>query len=366
MRVAFLDLVAAYRELADEIDAVVAQVLVSGSYVLSPEVDAFEQEFAAYCGTEYCVGVGSGLDALTLALLAVGVGPGDEVIVPANTFIATWLAVSRCGAIPVAVDPPQGAANIDPGGIAAAITGRTKAILPVHLYGIPLDIKPIAAMADRYGLALVEDAAQAHGARLAGVPVGAGERLACWSFYPGKNLGGVGDAGAVTTGDPALAERIRRLRNYGSLRKYHFEEMGFNSRLDPLQAAVLRVKLRRLDEWNRRRRDLAAAYVRLLHGLSLHQPVHPLEADSSWHLFVVWHERRDFLQQTLLAEGIETMIHYPVPPHLQPAYRALGLKPGAYPVAERQAAEALSLPIGPHLEPAQMEYVAAKIHECLS
>ena len=365
MKVPFLDVAATYRELASDLDDAVSRVLAGGHYILGPEVEAFEQEFADYCGARHCIGVGNGLDALTLALLAVDVGPGDEVIVPANTFIATWLAVSRCGAVPVPVDPPPGTVNIDAAGVLAAITPRTKAVLPVHLYGIPVDIEPLAALAERHHLALVEDAAQAHGARAAGRRVGSTGRLACWSFYPGKNLGAFGDAGAITTSDGALAERLRVLRNYGSLRKYHHLVKGLNSRLDPVQAAILRVKLPHLDQWNERRARLAGEYRVRLAGLPLSWPRLPAAAESSWHLYVLWHENRDELRQSLMADGIETLIHYPVPPHLQPAYRELGLTAGAFPEAERQAAHALSLPLGPHMHLDQVVYVAAKLRERL-
>ena len=269
MKVPFLDLRAAYLELKPEIDAAIARVLDSGWYILGPEVEAFEAEWAEYCGASHAVGVGNGMDALTLALRALQIGPGDEVIVPSNTYIATWLAVSAVGATPVPVEPDLATYNIDPALIPAAITPRTKALLPVHLYGQPADLDPILAIARQHNLAVVEDAAQAHGARYKGCRIGAHGDVVCWSFYPGKNLGALGDAGAVTTNRADLADRIRVLRNYGSREKYVNELQGVNSRIDPIQAAVLRVKLKVLDEWNARRCRIAALYSQELASLSL-------------------------------------------------------------------------------------------------
>ena len=351
MKIPFLDVGAAYRELKPEIDAAIARVLDSGWYILGPEVDAFEAEYAAYCEAEHAIGVANGLDALHLALRAMDVGPGDEVIVPSNTYIATWLAVSQCGATPVPVEPIEATYNIDPARIEAAITPRTKVILPVHLYGQPADLDPILALARRHGLRVLEDAAQAHGARYKGRRIGAHGDAVAWSFYPGKNLGALGDGGAVTTNDPEIADRIRVLRNYGSRVKYVNEVRGFNSRLDPLQAAVLRVKLESLDDWNARRKRLAAMYLETLDSGSLTLPFVPDYADPVWHLFVVRYAKREALQQRLNEAGIGTMIHYPIPPHCQQAYSELGIKAGALPIAETMASEVLSLPIGPHLSP---------------
>lgn len=351
MKVPFLDLRAAYLELKREIDAAIASVLDSGWYILGSEVEAFEAEWAEYCGASHSVGVGNGLDALTLALRALEIGPGDEVIVPSNTYIATWLAVSAVGATPVPVEPALSTYNIDPALITTAITPRTKALLPVHLYGQPVDLDPILAIARTNNLAIVEDAAQAHGARYNGKRIGAHGDVVCWSFYPGKNLGALGDGGAVTTNDPAIADRIRVLRNYGSRVKYYNEVRGFNSRLDPLQAAVLRIKIKVLDEWNARRKRLAAIYLQELEACSLILPFAPDFVDPAWHLFVVRHAEREALQQHLSAAGIGTVIHYPVPPHLQQAYCDLNIMPGSLPIAERLASETLSLPIGPHLSP---------------
>lgn len=357
----FLDLKAPHQELQSELDEVWARVRDSGWYILGPEVEAFEQEYAAYCGARHCVGVANGLDALHLALRALGVGAGDEVIVPSNTYIATWLAVSQCGAVPVPVEPDPATHNLDPQRVEAAITPRTKVILPVHLYGQPADLDPILSIARRHGLRVLEDAAQAHGARYKGQRIGAHGDAVAWSFYPGKNLGALGDAGAVTTNDPELADRLRVLRNYGSRVKYVNEVQGWNSRLDPLQAAILRVKLAHLDEWNARRAEIAALYLRELADCGVVLPQVPDWAQPVWHLFVVRHPRRDDFQQRLAQAGIQTLIHYPIPPHRQAAYAGLGIAPGTLPIAERLAAEVLSLPIGPHLSGAQAEQVVAAV-----
>lgn len=346
MQIPFLDVGAAYKELKPEIDAAIARVLDSGWYILGPEVEAFEAEYAAYCEAEHAIGVANGLDALHLALLAMGVGPGDEVIVPSNTYIATWLAVSQCGATPVPVEPVDATYNIDAARIEAAITPATRVILPVHLYGQPADLDPILAIARKHGLRVLEDAAQAHGARYKGRRIGAHGDAVAWSFYPGKNLGALGDGGAVTTNDPELADRIRVLRNYGSRVKYVNEVKGFNSRLDPIQAAVLRVKLRVLDEWNARRRGIAQRYLEGLAGSGLVLPQVADWAEPVWHLFVVRHTQRDAVVQQLNAAGVGTLIHYPVPPHLQEAYAEMGFGVGAFPVAERMAGEVVSLPMG--------------------
>jgi dTDP-4-amino-4,6-dideoxygalactose transaminase len=283
MSVPFLDLKAGYTELQPEIDAAIKRVLESGWYILGEEVNIFEQEYAAYCEAKHCVGVANGLDALHLALLALGVGAGDEVIVPSNTYIATWLAVSQCGATPVPVEPDAATYNIDPARIEAVITPRTKVILPVHLYGQPADMDPILSIARKHGLKVLEDGAQAHGARYKGKKVGAHGDVVAWSFYPGKNLGAYGDGGAITTDDAEIAERIRVLRNYGSSVKYVNEVKGFNSRLDPLQAAALRVKLKKLDEWNKRRTVVAQRYQTELADAGLSLPFVPVWAEPAWH-----------------------------------------------------------------------------------
>jgi dTDP-4-amino-4,6-dideoxygalactose transaminase len=345
----FLDVAAAYAELQDALDEAVGRVMASGQFILGPDVTAFEEEFAAYCETRYAIGVGSGLDALRLILVGYGIGRGDEVIVPSNTFIATWLAVSQAGATPVPVEPDIATHNITAEIVEAAITPSTKAIMPVHLYGQPADLDGIAALADERAIRLIEDAAQAHGARYRGRRCGGLGDAAGFSFYPGKNLGAMGDAGAVTTDDDALAERVRMLRNYGSRVKYHHDLAGLNSRLDSLQAAVLRIKLRHLDEWNERRRAVAARYLEELAGVDgLVLPEIPDFAEPVWHLFVVRHPQRDALQQRLAKAGVDTIIHYPIPPHLTGAY-AKGAADCHLPVAERLAGEVLSLPMGPHL-----------------
>ena len=349
MNIPFLDLGAAYRELQTEIDAAVARSMASGYYIGGPEVESFEEAFASYCGVAHAIGVANGLDALHLALRAMDVGPGDEVIVPSNTYIATWLAVSQCGATPVPVEPDARTYNIDPTLIEAAITPRTKVILPVHLYGQPADMDPILAIARKHGLRVLEDGAQAHGARYKGQRLGSHGDAVAWSFYPGKNLGAMGDGGAVTTNDAQLADRIRVLRNYGSRVKYVNEVQGYNSRLDPLQAAILRVKLAYLDEWNARRSAIAARYQLGLTECGLTLPHVPDWSEPVWHLYVVQHPQRDVLMERMGTAGIGTLIHYPIPPHLQHAYDSAGYRAGQFPIAEKIANHCLSMPIGPHL-----------------
>jgi dTDP-4-amino-4,6-dideoxygalactose transaminase len=350
MNVPFLDLGDAYREIQVELESAVLASLRSGWYIGGQDVEAFEQEFAAFTETRHCVGVANGLDALRLSLIAMGIGTGDEVIVPSNTYIATWLAVSQCGAIPVPVEPVEFTYNLDPGKVEAAITPRTKAILPVHLYGQPADLDPIIAIAHKHGLRILEDAAQAHGARYKGKRIGGHGDVVAWSFYPSKNLGALGDAGAITTNAPEIADRIRVLRNYGSRVKYVNEVKGCNSRLDPVQAAVLRVKLRHLDEWNARRTTIAARYTAELAGTGLVLPEVPAWAEPIWHQYVVQYAERDGLQKTLQEAGIGTQIHYPIPPHLQMAYRDAGYARGRFPIAESMANRLLSLPMGPQLQ----------------
>jgi len=357
----FLDLKAPHVELRQEIDVAIARVIDSGWYILGPEVEAFEAEYASYCEAAHCVSLANGLDALHLALRAMDVGPGDEVIVPSNTYIATWLAVSQCGATPVPVEPLEGTCNIDPALIEAAITSRTRVILPVHLYGQPADMDPIIATARKHGLRVLEDGAQAHGARYKGKPIGAHGDVVTWSFYPGKNLGALGDGGAITTNDPVLAERIRVLRNYGSRVKYVNEVQGYNSRLDPLHAAVLRVKLAHLDAWNARRTVVANRYLEGLADTGLVLPQVPEWAMPAWHLFVVRSSRRDALQQRLTDAGIGSLIHYPIPPHRQHAYASAGFAHDAFPIAARMADEVLSVPMGPHLPTDHVSAVIAAL-----
>ncbi|WP_028999011.1 DegT/DnrJ/EryC1/StrS family aminotransferase [Azohydromonas australica] len=362
----FLDLRAINAAQRDELVAAFERVLDSGWYVMGQELQHFESEYADYCGAAHCVGVGNGLDALVLALRALDIGPGDEVLVPANTYIATWLAASHVGATPVPVEPDPETCNLDPARLEAAITPRTRAVMPVHLYGQPADLDPILAVARRHGLKVVEDGAQAHGARYKGRRLGAHGDAVAWSFYPGKNLGALGDGGAVTTDDAALAERVRTLRNYGSKVKYHNEVIGTNSRLDELQAALLRPKLRTLDEFNRRRAAVAARYLEGLAGVpGLGLPTVADFAEPVWHLFVVRHARRDALAQRLAAAGVGTVIHYPVAPHLQPAYAVLGLARGTLPISERLHEQVLSLPIGPTQTEDQTNAVIAAVRDAV-
>lgn len=355
--VPFLDLRAPYIELKDEIDAALLGVADSGWFLLGEPLDAFEKEFARYAGAKHCVGVANGLDALHLSLLAMGIGEGDEVIVPSNTYIATWLAVSQVGARPVPVEPLLESYNIDPDAIEAAITPRTRAIIPVHLYGLPAEMNAIGEIASRHGLQVLDDAAQAQGAKYGGKRVGALGDATAWSFYPGKNLGAFGDAGAVTTDNDGIADRLRTLRNYGSRVKYVNEVRGFNSRLDDIQAAVLRIKLRHLDQWNARRARLASRYADALAESGLALPATSDNTESCWHLYVVRSADRDELRESLAARGIACLIHYPIPPHRQQAYASLGFPPNAFPLANRIHDEVLSLPIGPHLSDASQDRV---------
>lgn len=356
MRVPFLDVGAGYAALKPELDTAYQRVMTSGRYVLGAEVEAFQEEFAQYCGTSHCVGVANGMEALQLILMGYGIGAGDEVIVPSNTYVATWLAVSAVGAMPVPVEPDRWTMNLDAALVDRAVTGRTKAILAVHLYGKPVDMTPLRSIATHRGLKLIEDAAQAHGAIYNGKRAGNLGDAAGFSFYPGKNLGCFGDGGAVTTNDEPLARRIAMLRNYGSEVKYHNLERGLNSRLDELQAAFLRVKLAKLQEWNERRRAVANRYIDQLHP-DLVNRGDGSASRNAWHLFVVRSPNRGALQTKLTTAGVETLIHYPVPPHLQPAYRHLGYGPGSFPIAEQLAAGCLSLPIGPHVTNEQVDYV---------
>ena len=359
MNIPFLDLKAPYREIQAELDAAYQRVMQSGWYILGEEVEKFERDFATFCHAKHCVGVADGLDALVLILRGYGIGPGDEVIVPANTYIASWLAVSYVGAKPVPVEPNTATCNIDPDRVAAAITSRTRAIMPVHLYGQPAEMGSIQTVARKHGLWIIEDAAQAHGAKYDGVAAGALGDAAGFSFYPGKNLGAFGDGGAVITNDDQLADRLRVLRNYGSRQKYYNEVKGVNSRLDSLQAAFLRAKLSHLESWNDRRKAVARQYLEELAGIQdLEIPVVAAGAEPAWHLFVVKHPRRDKLQQHLRDSGIDTLIHYPVPAHLSQAYAEAGWKTGDFPITEALAATVLSLPMGPHLSEQEVSAVA--------
>lgn len=363
MKVPFLDLKTQNLELQDEFDEVYRRVMGSGWYILGNEVEKFEDSFAQYCQVKHCIGVGNGLDALHLILRAMDIGPGDEVIVPSNTYIATWLAVSYTGATPVPVEPDLRTYNIDTRRLAAAITSRTKAILPVHLYGQPADMDPINELAARHGLKVVEDAAQAHGARYKGRRTGGLGNAAGFSFYPGKNLGALGDGGAITTDDSVLADKVRILRNYGSRNKYHNEVKGINSRLDELQAAFLGVKLTKLDQWNEQRRKTAVLYLDgLKSNKRLELPQVPAWSDPVWHLFVVRSRARDALKEYLNESGIGAMVHYPIPPHLQGAYSELGISKGSLPISEAIHNEVLSLPMGPSLTTDQVTEVISRVN----
>jgi dTDP-4-amino-4,6-dideoxygalactose transaminase len=366
MNIPFLDLKSPHVELRDELREAFERVLDSGWYIQGNELKQFEKEFADYCEVEHCIGVGNGLDALHLILRAYGIGKGDEVIVPSNTYIATWLAASYANATPIPVEPDVRTYNLDPTKIEAAITPRTKAIIVVHLYGQPADMDSINAIAKKHNLKVIEDAAQAHGARYKGKRVGTLGDAAGFSFYPGKNLGAIGDGGAVTTNDAELAQKIRVLGNYGSQVKYHNEVKGYNSRLDELQAALMRVKLKTLDAWNDRRKVIAAEYLSLLAGSNLVLPYVPEWAEPVWHLFVVRTQTREALQANLLQQGVNTMIHYPIPPHLQPAYAELNYKGGDFPIAEVIHREVLSLPMGPSMKLDDVERVIIAVQKAVS
>lgn len=358
-QVFFLDLQRIHHEIREPMEAAFHRVLESGRFIMGSEVEAFEAEFAQYCGVKHCVGVGNGLDALHLLLRAYGIGPGDEVLVPANTFIATWLAVTQCGAIPVPVEPRSETYNIDSDALAAAITPRTRAIIPVHLYGQPADMDPINALAHRHGLIVIEDAAQAQGAAYKGKRAGSLGNAAATSFYPGKNLGALGDGGAVLTNDASIADKVRLLRNYGSCIKYEHQDTGYNTRLDEMQAAFLRVKLVLLDDWNARRRALVGIYTAQLRDAGLGLPWVPVWADPVWHLYVVRSSKRDALRAHLDRCGVSTVIHYPIPPHRQACYA--GYSGHHLPLAETLANEVLSLPMSPFMTEQEAEYVANSV-----
>ena len=364
-RIPFVDLKAQYRLLAPEIDQAIHEVVSRADFVLGEAVEKFEEEFASYVGTRHAIGVGSGLAALELALRAYNIGPGDEVITAANTYIATVLAILAVGARPVLADADPATYNLSPAALEAAITPRTRAVMPVHLYGQPVDLDAILATAERHHLLVIEDAAQAHGARYRGKRVGGFGQAAGFSFYPGKNLGAYGDGGLVTTNDDQIAEKIRRLRNYGQRVKYYHDVVGTNSRLDTLQAAILRVKLKYLDQWNASRRQHAAAYHRLLEGLPVLRPSTAAQAEHIYHLYVIQTDGRDHLRSALQAEGIETGIHYPVPIHLQAACANLGYGEGRFPVTEAAAGRIVSLPMFAELTEQQIERVAATVSESL-
>lgn len=357
--ISFLDLTNLNQNLDEQFHGALERVLSSGQLILGPELSQFERAYANYCEVDHCIGVGNGLDALQLTLRAYGIGPGDEVIVPSNTYIATWLAVSHVGATVIPVEPSLPSYNIDPNQIEAAVTPRTKAIIPVHLYGSPVDMDPILSFAQKRDIIVIDDCAQAHGGQYNGRKIGSIAHASAFSFYPGKNLGALGDGGAVTTNDSTIAAAIRRLRNYGSEKKYHNETMGVNSRLDEIQAAFLSEKLPHLDDWNARRQVIATLYDTALSDCA--DLTLPCSADTGkhvWHAYVVRHNHRDDLALHLKEAGIGTLIHYPVPPHLQPAYRHLRFRPGDFPIAEKIHQEVLSLPMHPLLTESDVEKVA--------
>jgi dTDP-4-amino-4,6-dideoxygalactose transaminase len=363
--VPFLDLKAQFARLRDDVSRELLEVAESSVYVLGPKVEAFEEAFAHFLGAGHCVGVNSGTSALHLALLAAGVGAFDEVITVPMTFIATSWAVSYVGATPVFVDVDPATYTMDPARVEARITPRTKAILPVHLYGQPADLGPLLEVGRRHGIPVIEDAAQAHAARYAGRRAGTIGLCGCFSFYPGKNLGAYGEAGAVVTDDAALAARLRALRDHAQSRRYHHEEIGFNYRMDALQGAVLGVKLKHLERWTQARRDLAGRYAERLADLPLQLPVQAEGREHAWHLYVVLHPERDRLRAALEAAGVQTGLHYPIPLHLQRAYRHLGHRPGDFPVAERVGRECLSLPLYPEMTHRQQDAVTDALAEAL-
>jgi dTDP-4-amino-4,6-dideoxygalactose transaminase len=358
IKVPSLDLKIQYQGIKPEIDAAIARVLDSCQFVLGSEVAGFEREFAAYCGAGECIALNSGTSALHLALLAAGVGPGDEVVTVPFTFVASVAAVLYTGARPVLVDIDPRSFTMDPAAIEAAITPRTKAILPVHLYGQPADMDPITEVARRHGLVVIEDAAQAHGAKYKGRPVGSIGDIACFSFYPGKNLGAYGEGGAVTTSNSEYAGTIRMLRDWGQDRKYHHVLRGFNYRMEAFQGAILRVKLRHLERWNEARRAIVGKYNQLLAGSSVERPTEMPWARHVYHLYTLRTNHRDTLQRALQQKGIPTGIHYPVPVHLQPAYANLGYGRLSLPQSEKAANEVLSLPLYPEMTDDQIQTVS--------
>jgi len=363
MDVPFVDLRAQYRAIADKVRPKVEAVIANADFILGQDVTSFEEEFAAYCGVGYGIGLDSGTSALELSLRACDIGEGDEVITAANTFFATVAAITYVGAKPILVDINPLSYNMNVARIEEALSERTRAIIPVHLCGQPANMDPVMELAERKELWVIEDACQAHGARYRGCRVGSLGHVACFSFYPAKNLGGYGDGGMVVTNDEKIAERVRMLRDYGQQEKYRHLIVGYNRRLDTLQAAVLRVKLRYLDEWNEARRRHAHLYDRLLKDTRVVPPFNPEYSEHVYHLYVVQSERRDELREWLGSKGIATGIHYPVPIHLQPAYAHLGHSKGDFPVAEAYARQTLSLPMFPELTKEQIEYVAGAIHQ---
>lgn len=365
MHIPFVDLHAQYLSIKEEVDAAIHEVLDSSAYILGPAVTAFEKSFAEYIGTQYAIGVDSGTQAIELALRAIGLQAGDEVILPANTFIATALPVSRLGAKPVLVDINEQTYNITAENIEKAITKKTRAILPVHLYGQPVaELEAILDLAQAHHLEVIEDACQAHGAYLGSKRAGSFGKAAAFSFYPGKNLGAYGDAGMVVTNDPAVAEQVKQLRNYGQSKKYHHDQIGFNHRMDSIQAAVLNVKLKYLDGWNAARRNHAARYIEALSQVyGVITPSVPQNVEPIWHIFALRSKQRDQLISYLEDNDISTGIHYPIPIHLQPAYANLGYHAGDFPVTEQIAQEQLSLPMYAELDATMIDYVTQKVSD---
>lgn len=359
-KISFVDLSAQYQTIKEEVDAAIASVINSSAFILGPEVRKFEEEFAQFCDAKFAVGVDSGTSAIEMIMRAYGIGPADEVIVPANTFIATALGVTYTGAKPVFVEPND-TYNLDPRRIEAAITKHTKAIMPVHLYGQPVDMDPIMAIARKHDLLVIEDACQAHGARYKGKRTGSIGHAAAFSFYPGKNLGAYGDGGAITTNDENIAASLRRLRDYGQSQKYHHDTLGYNRRLDSIQAAILRVKLKYLDSWNAARRDHANYYKKTLAGSKYVLPDVPSFAEPVWHLFVVQADSREPLMEHLSKQGISTGIHYPIPIHLQGSYKDLGYKSGDFPLTEKMSQRIISLPMFAELNNEMIDYVVKNL-----
>ena len=361
MNVPFLDLKVQYQSIKNEIDPAIQNVCADAAFVLGKYVFAFEKAFAEYCQTKDCIAVNSGTTALHLALLALDIGPGDEVITAANTFIATCEAISYTGANVVLVDCEDQTYCLDPAKLEEKITKKTKAIIPVHLYGQPADMDPILAIARKHNIPVIEDSAQGHGAAYNGKPTGGLGLLGCFSFYPGKNLGAYGEGGAITTSDPVLAEKLRKFRDHGSTKKYYHDVVGYNYRMEGIQGAVLETKLRHLDNWNDMRRQNADRYRKYLTGADVVLPVEAPGRKHVYHLFVIRHKHREELMAFLKSEGIDTLIHYPIPVHLQNAYRHLGLGKGAFPVTEQITSEIISLPMYPELGEEQIRHVSEKI-----
>lgn len=367
MKVPFLDLQAHHEPIRPQLDEAIHQVIESGAFAGGPFVDRFERDFAAFCETSHAIGVGSGTEALWLALLALGIGPGDEVITVPNSFMATAEAISYCGALPVFVDVDECTYTMNPGALQEAITPRTKAVIPVHLFGQPADMDPILELGREYGIHVVEDACQAHGARYKGRRTGSMGVAGCFSFYPGKNLGAFGEAGAVTTNNPGLAEKIRILRDHGQSRKYHHAKVGWNCRMDGIQAAVLQVKLPSLERDNQRRRDIAVRYNEALRGVpGVLTPLNAAYARHVYHIYAVRVKERERVMERLAQQEVGCAVHYPIAIHLQEAYRGLGYEKGSFPVAERCAREFVSLPMYPELTPTQVERVVASLADAVA